>query len=163
MTSRADFSDEEWEVLVLAPLLACWAVIAAAPTGAFGTVGELQAMIGHMNDTRREADTQSVLGGLAASLRHRLNRSELRVQELPKDVVRQRALEAAREAMALLAAREATDQAAPYRDWIIGLATTVADGSKEGGGLSAGDQVRPQESTLIDELRRALEQGTVNG
>ena len=163
MTSRADFSDEEWEILVRAPLLASWAVIAAAPSGTVGTVGELQAMLGAMNDTRRVEPGASVVGALAASLRQRLDRSELRVRELPEEVVRQRALEAAFEAIALLQSHRAEDQVAPYRDWVTGLVTTVAAASKEGGGLGSGTRIQPGESTFIDELRRALQQGGSNG
>jgi len=163
MTSRADLSDEEWEILVRAPLLACWAVIAAAPSGTIGTVGELQAMLGAMNDTRHAAPDGSVVGALAESLRRRLNQSELRVRELPEPVVRQRAVEAAREAVALLRSRQADDQLVPYRDWVMALATTVADASKEGGGLGRGDRVQPDESTVMDDVRRALEEGASNG
>lgn len=163
MTSRADFSDEEWEILVRAPLLATWAVIAAAPSGTTGTVGELQAMLGAMNDTRRAEPGTSMVGALAASLRQRLDRSELRVRELPEEVVRQRALEAAREAVALLRSRQADAQVAPYRDWVAGLVTMVASASKEGGGLGSGNRIQPAESGFIDELRRVLEQGGSNG
>jgi len=163
MASRADFSDEEWEVLVRTPLLACWAVIAAAPTGPVGMVTELQAMLGAMSDTRRRAPAGSLVSALSASLRHRINQSELRVNELPVEVVRLRAIEAAREATALLVARGAQDELAPYASWIIEVAGQVAAASKESGGLGAGARVRPEESSLIDELKRALEPAPVDG
>ena len=163
MTSRADFSDEEWEILVRAPLLACWAVIASAPTGSIGTVGEVQAMLGAMVDIRRAHAADSIVGALATSLRHRLDQSELRVRELPEPVLRQRALEAAREALEVLARHQALEELPPYREWLTQLATTVASASKEGGGLGPGGRVQPEESTLIDELREALEQGSTDG
>ena len=163
MASRADFSDEEWEVLVRTPLLACWAVIAAAPTGPIGMVTELQAMLEAMTETRRRAPTGSLVGALSASLRHRINQSELRVNELPVEVVRQRAVEAAREAVALLVARGAVDELPPYGAWIMDVAGQVAAASKESGGLGAGGRVRPEETSLIDDLKRALEPGTANG
>jgi hypothetical protein len=163
VTSRADFSDEEWEILVRAPLLACWAVIAAAPTGSVGTVNELQAMLGVMKETRHATTQDSIIGALAASLRHRLDRSEMRVRELPREVLEQRTLEASREAVALLQAREATVHLPEYRDWVVHLAQAVADASKEGGGLGGSDRVQPQEFTLIDDIRRALDQGGTHG
>jgi hypothetical protein len=163
MASRADFSDEEWEVLVRTPLLACWAVIAAAPTGPVGMVTELQAMLEAMSETRRRAPAGSLVGALSASLRHRINQSELRVNELPLEVVRQRAIEAAREASALLVARGAVDELPSYGTWIMDVARQVAAASKESGGLGADARVRPAESTLIDELRQALEPGTASG
>jgi hypothetical protein len=150
-------------VLVRAPLLACWAVIAAAPSGSIGTVAELQAMLGAMSDTRREAPDGSVVGGLATSLQHRLNNSELHVRELPVEVVRQRAIEAAREAVTLLRTRGATDVEPPYRDWVTGLASRVAGGSKEAGGLGAGDRVHAAEGSIIDGVRQALQEGMDHG
>jgi len=116
-------------------------------------------MLGAMNDTRHQSADGSVVGALAESLRRRLNQSELRVQELPEAVVRQRAIEASREAAALLRSRRADDQLVPYRDWIMALATTVAGASKEGGGLGSGDRVQPGESTVMDDVRKALEEG----
>jgi hypothetical protein len=163
MASRADFSDEEWEILVRTPLLACWAVIAAAPSGPIGMVTELQAMLDAMSETRRRAAAGSLVGALSASLRHRINQSELRVNELPLEVVRQRALEAAREAVALLVARGAVDELPPYGDWIMDVARQVSAASKESGGLGAGARVRPEESSLLDDLKRALEPGAANG
>lgn len=145
------------------PLLACWAVIAAAPTGSVGTVNELQAMLGVVTNTRRATAQDSIMGALATSLRQRLDRSELRVRELPREVLEQRTLEAGREAVALLRDKEATAHLPEYRDWVVRLAQAVADASKEGGGLGGGDRVQPQESTLIGEIRRALDQGGTDG
>ena len=162
MTTRGDFSDEEWEVLVRAPLLACWAVIAAAPSGSVGTVGEVQAMVGEMSDTRRDASDELV-GVLARSLSQRINQSELRVRELPVEVLRQRAVEAMREATGLLDAKGAAQVRPGFRDWIVSLAQAVAAASKEAGGLGEGGKVQPAEAGLIDELRRALDEGVGNG
>lgn len=163
MASRADFSDEEWEILVRTPLLACWAVIAAAPTGPIGMVTELQAMLDAMSETRRRAAAGSLVAALSSSLRHRINQSELRVNELPLEVVRQRAIEAAREAVALLVARGAVDELSPYGGWIMDVASQVSAASKESGGLGAGARVRPAEFSLLDDLKRALEPGAANG
>ena len=106
---------------------------------------------------------RDLIGALSSSLRHRINQSELRVNELPLEVVRQRAIEAAREAVALLMARGAVDELPPYGAWIMDVASQVSAASKENGGLGAGARVQPAESSLLDDLKRALEPGAANG
>jgi hypothetical protein len=46
MTTKADYTAEEWELLARAPFMVAMAVVAASPSGPIGIIKELSAIGG---------------------------------------------------------------------------------------------------------------------
>ena len=154
MTVRDAFTDEEWSEIVLAPMLASFAVTAADPSGLFGVIRESSAAARAMEAARADGDdiTREVMatydtpeGREAASdavsgLARGRSPEEAAVQAIARlsDVSR------------LLKDRGV--EATGFRTWIRGIARDVAEASTEGGFLGFGGE------KISDEERRRLAQ-----
>jgi hypothetical protein len=162
MTDRSAFSDDEWEMLVSAPMLAGMAVTAAEPSGVWGLLKESMTVASEMTQARADpvvnplvraiaADYQTVEGRAAAQdeLTGRMSASE------PADV-KVTALAALAEAAALLDAKAPRDGGA-VKEWLLTISQHVAQASREGGFLGFGGvEVSEAENAILAQIRTAL-------
>ena len=65
MSTKADFSAEEWKLVLRSPLMAGLAVVAASPSGPLGVLREMFAVGKLVHETRAQADAT---GGLTNDL-----------------------------------------------------------------------------------------------
>jgi hypothetical protein len=162
MADKASFTPQEWVLLLESPMMAAMAVSAAEPSGLFGLHQEsfasgkllVQAKSGTTANELVKAvaaDYGTAEGRKAASegLRAKLGGGR------PGDI-KAKALDALRQAAALVAAKAPGDAAA-YKAWLAQVSRNVAEAAKEGGFLGFGGvQVSDAEKATLAEISTAL-------
>ncbi len=149
MTSKAAFNAEEWSTITEAPALAAMLVIAADRGG---TIRESLSLGRAYKEARKEGAGVELIDQLVATP----------PQVDPKQFgslegLREQAPQRLREATDLVADKATAEEAAAYRQFLLGLADTVAHAHKEGGFLGiGGKQVSDEEQKVLDELAAML-------
>ncbi|WP_424928528.1 hypothetical protein [Amaricoccus tamworthensis] len=159
MTSRENFTEEEWSRVVGAPMLAGIAVTAADPGGLWGAIKESTAVAGSITD-------KNAPGGLVGEIIAEFQTSEGRTMaknalhsevkgKKPEEIVEAALLELA--AISTLVAQKTPDEIEAFRAWINELANNVAEAGTEGGFLGFGGvKVSDAEKATLDRLASAL-------
>jgi hypothetical protein len=152
MSTRADFSVDEWDLLRSAPLMASMLVVAASPSGPIGLVKE-SAAAGKMILESVSSARTPLLKDLSEDLTHKMSFPAPPAGATPV-AVQGAATEILKRTSDLLAAKATAEEATEVKEWLAGVAKATAEATKEGGFLGFG-------GTLIsDEEKAALR--TVN-
>ena len=155
MSTKADYTKEEWDLIVKSPVMASMAVIAASPSGPIGVVKEMFA-VGKGLWAGAEGTTNPLIGALIADLK--AGTRPAMPTERPQDLAQAKAqaLGACREVAALLG-RKAPGEAEGFKRWLLRSAQGVAEAAKEGGVFGIGGvQVSEAEKTALAEVAQAL-------
>jgi hypothetical protein len=160
MTSKADFTDEEWERLKRAPFVAGIAISLADPGGPIEAVKEtaatLKAVTSGADQGGRGELVDAVARDVAQDVRDR--RNPLTGFKPAKGAnAGVEILEELRGVTAILAQKGTPDDVAAMRDWLLSAAQEAADAAKEGGffGFKA-ERVSDGEQRMLASLRDAL-------
>jgi hypothetical protein len=144
MTGKSDFSPEEWDKILEAPVTAGMIVITAAGGGTFR---ETFALAGAYNDARKEHGASELLDEIVSSKpeydRHKFGSS----QEL-----HDKGLQQIGDVAGMLEAKATPEELDAYRGFVLTAASKVAAAHKE-----EGVQVSPAEQSALDEIRSQLE------
>jgi hypothetical protein len=157
MTTKADYTAEEWELLMKAPFMAGMAIVAASPSGPIGVVKEMFAVGRVLVEGTEESSTNELISALVSDVKagHRPAASTESISsvEEAKDL----ALKAYREVAALLARKAPAAEAEGFKRWLLTAAQRVAGASKEGGFLGLGGvRVSDAEQAALGEIAGAL-------
>jgi hypothetical protein len=155
VTSRADFSDEEWARLGRAPLVAGLAISLADPGGAIDAVRESSAALRTLLDAARKGGFGDFVHSLAQDAAAKVERRENPMAGFSPD--RRRALEEIldelRAVHALLMEKAAPQDVDDFREWIRMASQRAALAAKEGGFLGIGGQrVSEREQQMLETL-----------
>ena len=142
MTRKADFSDEEWEVLREAPAVAGMMVVTAEGGGTFR---ETFALAKAYTEARKEHGASELLDELVAAGPKRGPRFH------SDDELREQGQQKLRDAAALLAQKATPDEAAGYRAFVATLTERVAEAHHE-----HGQAVSDRERAAIAEITSSL-------
>lgn len=160
MTSRADFTDEEWTRLKRAPFVAGMAISLADPGGpieAFKeTAATLRAVVAAAGDGGRGELVQAIAREVEEDAHH--HKSPIagfrpgKGANAGMDIVNE-----LREVQRLVVEKAAPEEAAGMRDWLLATAQEAANAAREGGfmGFHA-ERVSEGEQRMLDSLREAL-------
>jgi hypothetical protein len=159
MTTKANFTPEEWNLLRRAPLMAGLVVVAASPSGPVGILQETFAV----GKVLAEAKAQSP-GELISSLVADLTTEEGRKAARPADLVgkspeqiKSNALDSLRQVGTLLDQKARPEESQAVKRWLHDTGKRVSEAAKEGGFLGlGGTQVSEQEKAALNELGRSL-------
>jgi hypothetical protein len=157
MTTKADYTAEEWELLMKAPFMAGMAIVAASPSGPIGMVKEMFAVGRVLAEESGKGSANELIGALVSDVKagHRPAASTESISsvEEAKDL----ALKACREVAALLARKAPVAEAEGFKRWLLTAAQRVAEASKEGGFLGIGGvRVSDAEQAALGEIAGAL-------
>jgi hypothetical protein len=162
MTTKQNFTPEEWLKILESTMLAGMAVSAADPNGLWGTIKEAFASKSAIAGSKAQSSSNELVKAVISELQTGEGRSL--VQEalckrvggaIPADVV-QRSLDNLREVAAILDA-EAPSDAAAFKVWLSGISQQVADASMEGGFLGFGGvRVSDAEKATLADIEKAL-------
>jgi hypothetical protein len=157
MTTKAEFSEDEWATLVRSPIVAGMAITLADPGGPIEVVKETSAVLKVV--TGSSDDRDDLVGELAREVRglaqQRKNpvgdfkpRGALAGKEIVDEIAR---------AGEIVSAKASPEEAEAFRAWIIECAQSAADAAKEGGfmGFHA-ERVSQGEKDMLAQLRSAL-------
>ena len=162
MADKSSFGAEEWQQLLVSPMLAGMAVTAADPSGLFGLVKEGFAASGALAAARSDASTSALIKAVVAEFEtsdgRTAARDRLKAQFAGGQAasLKPNAIEALRKVSALLDAK-APEDAAAFKAWLRAIAQRVAEAAKEGGFLGFGGvQVSEAEKATLTEISAAL-------
>jgi hypothetical protein len=155
VTSRADFTDEEWVRLGRAPLLAGLAITLSDPGGAIEALKESSAALNTVLEAAREASFGQFVESVAADVAAMAQRRENPLAGFTPDRRRARdeILDELRAVHALLIEKAAPEDVDDFREWIRIASQRAALAAKEGGFLGfGGEQVSEREQTMLETL-----------
>ena len=147
MTGRADFTQEEWELVLEGPPSAGLIVVTAQRGGSFR---ESIAMAKAYVEARRQHGESELLDEIVAAKPERDHTRYHSVEEL-----KQHGLQHLRDAVELLERKATAEEVEDYRRFVLTLADKVANAHREGG-----ESVSDAERAAIEEISASL--GTAN-
>jgi len=153
MTSKQDFTDQEWSRIRRAPLVAGVAISLADPGGPIEVAKETMATLRAATlPPSQEELLASVAFDVQALTRQRQN---------PLGDFRptggQQVLEELRGVNELVTAKATPEEAEAFRRWLVAAAQAAADAAKEGGFMGFGaEQVSAGEKQMLEQVRAAL-------
>ncbi len=161
MLTKNDFAAEDWSTLRDTPYLVGLATMLAEPSG-LGTIKESFAITMGMWENQasgipliRDLTSRTEMQAAQNSIKGRFSGSRA---ELPKDDIRDLALERARSSMAILSGKADPEEIDAYRKFLYGLAEKVANASREGGVLGFGGKaVSAAEQSFLDDLQNTIQ------
>lgn len=165
MSTKADYSAEEWKLILKGPLMAGLVVVAASPSGPLGVLREMFAVGKLVNETKTQAEgaggfSNSLLRSIVADLASPDARAQLDVSELravPPPQLQSHALEACRALAALVDRKASREEAEEVKRWLVTIAQRTAEAAKEGGFLGiGGTRVSENETVATRDVARAL-------
>ena len=143
MTTKADFSPEEWDTVLQGPPTAGMIVITAAHGGTFR---ETIAMAKAYTEARTEHGESELLDEIVAA-KPEVDHTRYHSPE----ELRENGLAHLRSAVALVESKATTEELGEYRQFVLTLANKVAAAHRE-----QGQAVSPAESDAIEQITAAL-------
>ena len=153
MTTKSDFSDEEWARIVRAPFVAGLSISLADPGGPFETAKETMATVrSATNPPSREQLLAEVALEIQAMTQQKQNplKGYRPAKNLPPGP---QVLEELRAVQDLVAAKATAEETAAFGRWLLATAQSAADSAKDGGFMGFGaQQVSQGEQAMLDQV-----------
>jgi hypothetical protein len=163
MAGKADFTKEEWTLLLESPMIAGMAVTAADPSGLWGLLKESFAGGSALTRAITGTDTNALVKAVVTDFSTGEGRSAARdglkekfAASQPTDL-KKKSIDSLRQVSALLDKKAAGDAAA-FKAWLRQISQSTAEAATEGGGLFGlgGVQVSDAEKATLTEISSAL-------
>jgi hypothetical protein len=164
MTSKMDFTADEWKVLLDSPLFVGEAVAAAASSGIVGTMKESMAIVDSITRTAQNHLYNQLIQEVASrgtggeqmdvwlkSIRGLLQQSEsIRVAMT--------GVEACQKVALILRSKGEPQEVDEFKRWLMEIGESVARAANEGGNMLnvGGVNVSPQEIQILSEMSSIL-------
>jgi hypothetical protein len=160
MTSKADFTEEEWTRLKRAPFVAGMAISLADPGGPIEAVKETSATLKTVLRAGEEGGRGELVDEIAREVAEdaRQRKNPLAGFKPTKGgTAGVEILDELREVNRLVSDKAAPQDAAAVRDWLMAAAQASADAAKEGGFMGfRAERVSEGEQRMLDSLGEAL-------
>ncbi len=159
MTTKNDFSEEDWTRIVRAPFVAGLAIALADPGGPIEVAKESMAMIkSATNPSSREQLIAEAALDIQAEVQAKRNPLKGYRPTSPGTApAGDQVLVELGEVRAIVAARATPEETAAFGQWLIESAQAAADAAKEGGFLGFGaKQISEGEQHMLDKVREAV-------
>lgn len=159
MTSKADFTEQEWTRLKRAPFVAGMAISLADPGGPIELVKETAATLKTVRDAAESGGRGELIDAVAqevvAEARERKN--PLQDFRAKGALAGQEILEELAAANRVVSAKATPEEAGAFRDWLQTAAQEAANAAKEGGfmGFHA-ERVSEGEQRMLEKLAEVL-------
>jgi hypothetical protein len=160
MTNRDAFTTDEWAQLETAPIYAGMGIITSDPaiTSIFK---ETAALAKAVVQNPIPVEAQDLVGGIVADFRKKAeNKEKFKEPEFDtKDpqVIMQQIYDYVGGAAAIVDEKASAAEAQGYKEWMLGVAKSVAEAGKEGGFLGIGAvRVSDQEQTVLNNYSKTL-------
>jgi hypothetical protein len=159
VSTKSDFTEEEWVRLRRAPYVAGMAISLADPGGPIEMTKETMASIrSATNPPSREQLLTEVALDLQAMAQSRQNpMGDFKPKNAAGQPASQRVLDELRAVSEIVAAKATPEEAAAFGGWLLATAQAAADAAKEGGFMGMGAvQVSEGEQAMLEQLRATL-------
>lgn len=156
VTTKSDFSEEEWARIVRAPFVAGLAISLADPGGPIEAAKETMAsMRSATSPPSREELLSDVALDVQAMVQER--RHPLKGYKPTGPAVGDEVVAELREVVAVVAGTATAEEATAYGAWLLASAQAAAEAAKEGGFMGFGaEQVSAGEQAMLDRVREAV-------
>jgi hypothetical protein len=159
MTTKADFTDEEWTRLGRAPLVAGLAISLADPGGPIEALKESVASLKTIMEAAESGGHGELVDAVAKDVA-----AKTRERQNPLSGFRPTGATAGQEILdelgavnAIVTQKATPEEAAGFREYLLTAAQRAADAAKEGGFMGFGaTQVSEGEEKMLTRLREAL-------
>lgn len=162
MTSKADYTEQEWVRLRRAPFVAGLAISIADPGGPIELAKET---IATLRATSTPPSQEELLVAVSQEIASMVNQKQNPMAGFKPDrsaLAGKMILDELTGVNEILIAKATPEEADAFRRWLLAAAQASADGAKEGGFLGFGAELVSQgEQRMLAELRVAL--GTPEG
>jgi hypothetical protein len=158
MTSKSDFSEDEWARIIRAPFVAGMAITLADPGGPIEAAKESMAsMRSATKPPSREQLLTDIALDIQAELQQRHNPAKGYRPTAPGSPPGEQILEELRTVHALVATKATPEETAAFGAWLVSTAQDAANAAKEGGfmGFHA-ERVSQRETDMIEKVREAV-------
>jgi hypothetical protein len=159
MTSKADFSEQEWTRLKRAPFVAGMAISLADPGGPIELVKETAATLKTVRDAAESGGRGELIDAVAQEVvaEARQRKNPLHDFRAKGALAGQEILEELAEANRVVSAKATPEEAGAFRDWLQTAAQEAANAAKEGGFLGFhAERVSEGEQRMLDKLAEVL-------
>jgi hypothetical protein len=158
MTTKADFTEEEWTTLMRAPIVAGLAITFADPGGPIEVVKETSAVLKFVTGPSGEG-RDALVGEIADSVRELAQQRKNPVGDFkPRGALAgKEILDELSRASEIVRAKATPEEAEAFRRWILECAQRAADAAKEGGFLGFhAERVSQGEKDMLAQLESTL-------
>jgi hypothetical protein len=158
MTTKADFTDEEWARLERAPIVAGMAISLADPGGPIEAIKESTAAIKTVTEAAQSGGGELV-DAVARSVTEKAQQRQSPLGDFkPRGAMAgEEILDELRAVNGLLADKATPEEAAGFREWLLTAAKRAAEAAKEGGFLGFhAERVSEGEQAMLDKLGEVL-------
>jgi hypothetical protein len=159
MTTKVDFTDEEWVRLERAPIVAGMAISLADPGGPIEAVKESMAAIKTLTEAAQSGGRGELVDAVAKSVAAKVRQRESLFDDFkPRGAMAgEQILEELRAVNGLVTQKATPEEAAAFREWLLTAAKRAAEAAKEGGFLGfKAERVSEGEQRMIDKLGEVL-------
>jgi hypothetical protein len=157
MTTKADYTAEEWDLLTRGPITASMAIVAASPSGPIGVIQELSAVGRALQEASQSGEPNALINALVSDVKAGYRPSGMREQGQQPEEIKDLALQTCQEIAALLARKAPVPEAEGFKRWLLTAAQQAAEAAKEGGFLGIGGvRVSAAEQAVLAELAGRL-------
>ena len=158
MSTKSDFTDEEWTTLVRSPMVAGMAITLADPGGPIEVVKETSAALKFAIGSSSE-QRDDLVGELARDTRALVEQRKNPVGDFkPRGAMAgQEIVDEISRANEIVSAKATPEEAEAFRAWIMECAQRAADAAKEGGFMGfRAERVSQGEEDMLAQLGSAL-------
>src|SRR5687767_1649353 len=161
MAKKADFTSEEWQLILSMPQVASLYLVLASPSNPLGLAQEMIASTKGIVETLKTSSGNELMDAVAADIREKVEKRERLEPPLkPSNDLNQmkaQCLQTCREVAGLLSQKAPADAQA-YKQWVYQAAQNSANAAKEGGVFGiGGERVSEAETAALKEIAMALD------
>lgn len=160
MSTREDYSPEEWQLLVDAPMQAAVTIVLASPGGPFSASQEMWAALKKMVTVAQDSTATSLMRDLGAAYQ---DKDAVKATQPSKEDLRmpetymQQALDHLKQVASLLDKKAGAGEAEQVKGWLVEVAQKTAEAGKEGGFMGIGGvRVNEAEASALSDIAAAL-------
>jgi hypothetical protein len=160
VTTKNDFSDEDWDRIVRAPFVAGLAISLADPGGPIETAKETMATL---KAATNPASREQLVAELALDIQNQIQQKRNPLKGYRPSSAEgtasggEQVLVELKAVRSIVAARATPEETAAFGDWLVAAAQAAANAAKEGGFMGFGaEQVSNGEQDMLDRVRAAV-------
>ena len=160
MTSKKDFTAEEWKVLSDAPLFVGGAVAASAPSGVVGTIKEGMAIVNSMRSTAQHHPNNQLIQEVVPQAVGRervdvwLNAARGLLRQSESVRVMTAGMETCQKVAMILGSKGDPQEADEFKRWLLEIGGETAQAAKEGSSVSG--NVSSEEAQILSTMSSTL-------
>ncbi len=159
MTTRADYSPEEWNVLGMSALMIAMPVITVAEIDVAQITQEVAAMVQKIGESIEGGSDNELVNDLMMQMRERLDSGErlsVKVDISDPAALKTDVLDILMQTATILENKTSVEEATGFKEWIMSIAQQVAEAVREGEMLEGTVNISPDEAAVMAEMRQVL-------